>query len=119
MRRTCAPYIGAANPVNQIASSIMSARRLLEAAIASYGSEAKLAAAIGYSQNAVHLAKHRGWVTWEMACVLDHVAGIDRMKLCGDMITRRLNGHTKKAPRAIAAKRKRPATRSKHRSRVR
>jgi len=96
----------------------MSARRLLEAAIASYGSEAKLAAAIGYSQNAVHLAKRRGWVTWEMACVLDHVAGIDRLKLCGNPITRRLNGHAKK-PRAIAVKRKRPATRSKHRTRAR
>jgi len=51
----------------------MSARKLMERAIAHYGSEAKLATAIGYSQNSVHVAKHRGWASWEMAVLIEQV----------------------------------------------
>ena len=61
-------------------------RKLITKAIARYGSEAKLGAAIGYSQNAVHLAKQRGSITWEMATAI-HVATdgeINRMMLCPD-----------------------------------
>jgi hypothetical protein len=48
----------------------MSARKLLEAAIAAYGSEQKLGDAIGFSQNAVSVAKRRGSVTWGMATAI-------------------------------------------------
>ena len=51
----------------------MSARKLMEAAIARYGSEASLATAIGYTQNAVHWAKRRGHASWEMAQLIEHV----------------------------------------------
>jgi DNA-binding transcriptional regulator YdaS (Cro superfamily) len=51
----------------------MSARKLMEAAIARFGSEAALGTAIGYSQNAVHWAKRRGHASWEMALLIEHV----------------------------------------------
>lgn len=75
----------------------MNARKLLEAAIADYGSEARLGAAIGFTQNAVHQAKRRGRITWEMATVLDHVSAgrYPRRLLCpeGAVIRKRINGH--------------------------
>lgn len=74
----------------------MSPRELIERAIAMYGSEAKLGAAIGYSQHGVHRAKRQGRSTWEMACLIHHVTGgvIDKHQLCPehDVITRRING---------------------------
>ena len=75
----------------------MSTRKLLQAAIADYGSEAKLGAAIGFTQNAVHQAKKRGRVTWEMATVLDAVSKgrYSVAQLCPEraVIKRRVNGH--------------------------
>jgi hypothetical protein len=72
----------------------MNARKLLQAAIDDYGSEAKLGEATGYTQNAIHQAKRRGTVTWEMATVLDHVSGgrYPRRELCpeGDLIRKRI-----------------------------
>ncbi len=51
----------------------MSARKLMEQAINRYGTEARLGTAIGFSQNAVHQAKSRGRVSWEMATLIEHV----------------------------------------------
>jgi hypothetical protein len=92
----------------------MSPRRLLEGAIALFGSEAKLGSAIGFTQNAVHQAKKRGSVSWEMACVIDHVTRgrFDRFALCPEraVLSRRINGLRKvSAPKRRRARR--PATR--------
>jgi hypothetical protein len=91
----------------------MSPRKMLESAIALYGSEAKLGQAVGYTQNAVHQAKRRGTVTWEMACAIDHITRgrFDRFALCPEraVLSRRVNGLRK-----VSAPKKR---KSKHRPR--
>jgi hypothetical protein len=92
----------------------MSPRKMLESAIEFYGSEAKLGDATGFTQNAIHQAKKRGTVTWEMACALDHVSAgrFDRFKLCPDrhVLSRRINGLRKTAT---------PSAKRKHRPRAR
>ncbi|WP_370005866.1 transcriptional regulator [Sinorhizobium fredii] len=45
--------------------------RLIEAAITIAGSEAKLGALAGYSQNAIWYAKRNGRVSAELACAID------------------------------------------------
>jgi len=93
----------------------MSPRKLLEGAIAHFGSQAKLGAATGYTQNAIHRALSRGYVTWEMAVAIDHISRgrFDRFKLCPDreVLSRRVNGLRK----VSAPKRER----RKHRPRAR
>lgn len=62
----------------------MKPRKLFKKIITEYGSEAKLAVAIGYTQNAVHQAKRRGTVTMEMASLIEQVSEgkYDRFALC-------------------------------------
>jgi len=81
----------------------MSARKLMEQAIAQYGSETRLADAIGYTQSSVHMAKRRGWATWEMAVLIERATDIPASKLCptGDPLKSRMqrskrNGHHKR-----------------------
>lgn len=61
--------------------------KLLEAAIKELGSEAKLGAATGYSQNAIWSAKRAGKVTPEMALAIDKatMGVVPRWKLRPDM----------------------------------
>lgn len=70
----------------------MGGRKLMEQAIARFGTEIGLADAIGYSQSSVHEAKQRGAATWEMAVLIERVAGIPAHKLCptGDPLKARL-----------------------------
>jgi hypothetical protein len=99
----------------------MSPRKLLEAAIIAYGSEAKLGAVIGYTQNAVHQAKRRGTVSWEMATMLHHVSDglYDRAKLCPErqVVLKRRIAALPTVRKRTPIKRSHP--KAKHRSRAR
>ena len=61
--------------------------KLLEAAILQLGSEAKLGAAAGYSQNAIWSAKRAGKVSPEMAAAIDRatMGKVPRWKLRPDL----------------------------------
>lgn len=62
-------------------------RDLLQKAIEMAGSEAKLGALTGYSQNAIWQAKRRGRVTPEMALALDRATNgvVSKEKLRPDL----------------------------------
>jgi hypothetical protein len=95
----------------------MNARKLLQAAIREYGSEAKLGEATGYTQNAIHQAKRRGTVTWEMATTLDAISGgrYPRAQLCPErnVIRKRLNGNIAAAHKRGAVKKAKRKRRSR------
>lgn len=57
----------------------------LEKAIASCGSEASLARACGYSQNAIWSAKRKGRVSAELAVAIERVTGVTRQELRPDL----------------------------------
>lgn len=60
---------------------------LLQAAITQLGSEAKLGAAAGYSQNAIWSAKRAGRVSAELAAAIDKATGgqVPRWRLRPDI----------------------------------
>jgi plasmid maintenance system antidote protein VapI len=63
---------------------VMDTRKLLEAAIAAEGSEAKLAEKAGCSQVAINKAKKAGRVSPAMAVMLERATGTSRDVWCPD-----------------------------------
>ena len=63
---------------------------LLQVAISQLGSEAKLGAAAGYSQNAIWSAKRTGRVSAELASAIDKATGgaVPRWRLRPDLWTK-------------------------------
>jgi DNA-binding transcriptional regulator YdaS (Cro superfamily) len=62
-------------------------KELLQSAISQFGSEAKLGAAAGYSQNAIWSAKRAGRVSADLAIAIERATngGVPRWKLRPDL----------------------------------